>query len=75
MSQAMNLERLLDLLADNEREREKLTELLAWVSEEKASEVLARAHKSASHGMALKDAVQYELMLLSLRHSDELGRV
>ena len=49
MSQAMNLERLLDLLADNEREREKLTELLAWVSEEKASEVLARAHKSASH--------------------------
>jgi len=71
----MNLERLLDVLSDNEREREKLSELLAWVSEEKASEVLARAHKSVSHGMALKHEVQYELMLLSLRHSDEFGYV
>jgi len=71
----MNLEKLLELLADNQRERAKLVELLAWVSEEKASEVLARAHNSASHGMALKDAVQYELMLLSLRHSDEFADV
>jgi len=71
----VHLEKLLDLLADNQRARAKLVELLAWVSEEKASEVLARAHKSASHGMALKDAVQYELMLLSLRHSDEFGFV
>jgi len=71
----MNLERLLDLLADNQRERAKLVELLAWISEMQASTVLTRACKTASHGMALKDAVQYELMLLSLRHSDELGRV
>jgi len=71
----MNLERLLDLLADNQREREKLSELLVWISEGMASAILTRACKSASHGMALKHAVQYELMLLSLRHSDELRRV
>jgi len=70
----MNLEKLLDLLADNQRERAKLVELLAWISEVQASAILTRARKSASQGLALKHAVQYELMLLSLRHSDELGR-
>jgi len=71
----MNLERLLELLADNQRERAKLVELLAWISEVQASTILTRARKSASHGMALKHAVQYELIDLTLRHSDELGFV
>jgi len=71
----MNLERLLDLLADNQRERAKLVELLAWISEVQASTILTRAVKSATQGLALKHAVRYELMLLSLRHSDDLGRV
>ncbi len=71
----MNLERLLELLADNQRERAKLVELLAWISEVQASAILNRARKSASHGMRLKRAVQNEVIGLTLRHSSELGYV
>jgi len=70
---AMNLERLLDVLADNEREREKLSGLLVWISEDRAAEVLTRARKSASHGIRLKRAVQNEVIGLTLRHSSEFG--
>jgi len=73
--QAMNFEGLLDLLADNQREREKLSELLAWISEDKASEVLTRAHFHAASGILLKRAVQNEVIGLTLRHSSEFGYV
>jgi len=68
----MNLERPLDVLADSQREREKLSELLVWITEGKAAEVLTRARKSASHGIRLKRAVQNEVIGLTLRHSDEV---
>jgi len=68
----MNLERLLDVLADNERERKTLSELLVWITEDMASGVLTRAHKSASHGMRLKQAVKTEIIGLTLRRSSEL---
>jgi len=70
------IEKLLDLLADNQRERAKLVELLAWISEVQASTILTRAHKSASQDrMALKHALQYEIIDLTLRHDDEFGFV
>jgi len=70
----MNFEKLLDLLADNLRERAKLTELLAWISEVQASTILTRARKSASQDhMKLKHALQYEIIDLTLRRDAEFG--
>ena len=64
----MNFERLLDLLADNQREREKLSDLLVWITEGMAAEVLTRANKSARRGIRLKRAVKNEVIGLTLRH-------
>jgi len=71
----MNLEKLLELLADNQRERAKLVKLLAWISEVQASTILTRAHFHAARGIRLKRALQNEVIGLTLRHSSEFGYV
>lgn len=61
----MNLEQLIDVLADDEREREKLSRLLAWITEDMASEALTRARKSARRGIPLKKALLHEVLGLT----------